>query len=313
MDSDSDERFRERLRDVCGLFVTVIKSKIYLLHQTVKEFLIRPESTASLSTGLQWKQSFAMSESHRILGEVCLWHLQFPEVLQMPTNLSNHDYLQGPRKVYDFLQYSGYFFADHLLAPGVEVDESMTKAMLAICHGCSRYRPYWLQAMGFRVWWYHFSEPSRQMAYDITRDNRITLLMVACYLGFAPAIDMLIAAGCDIHAKDKAGRTALTWAAARGHYDAVKALLGYQRGWVIAAGWPNFWNLLAKARFLDVQDNTGRTPLMWAKLHGWGSIVQLLLDKGAMMTGPADDRRVLKRDAELQGSSSAQFRTASMS
>ncbi|KAL4969607.1 nucleoside phosphorylase domain-containing protein [Aspergillus stella-maris] len=36
----STERFRLVLRDLCGLFVTVVDSKIYLLHQTAKEFLL---------------------------------------------------------------------------------------------------------------------------------------------------------------------------------------------------------------------------------------------------------------------------------
>ncbi|ERS97636.1 hypothetical protein HMPREF1624_05807 [Sporothrix schenckii ATCC 58251] len=35
-----EARFRERIRELCGLLVTVIDSKVYLLHQTVKEFLV---------------------------------------------------------------------------------------------------------------------------------------------------------------------------------------------------------------------------------------------------------------------------------
>lgn len=41
---EPEERFRHTLRDLCGLFVVVIGSKIYLLHQTAKEFLVRDNS-----------------------------------------------------------------------------------------------------------------------------------------------------------------------------------------------------------------------------------------------------------------------------
>ncbi|TPR05197.1 Fungal specific transcription factor domain family protein [Aspergillus niger] len=40
-DLEPKERFRETLRDLCGLFVVVIDEKIYLLHQTAKEFLVQ--------------------------------------------------------------------------------------------------------------------------------------------------------------------------------------------------------------------------------------------------------------------------------
>src|SRR4029077_20200461 len=41
LDLKSEALFRESMRDICGLFVTIINSRIYLLHQTVKEFLVQ--------------------------------------------------------------------------------------------------------------------------------------------------------------------------------------------------------------------------------------------------------------------------------
>lgn len=40
LDLKAEKRFREHERDLCGLFVTIISSKIYLLHQTAREFLV---------------------------------------------------------------------------------------------------------------------------------------------------------------------------------------------------------------------------------------------------------------------------------
>ncbi|OCK88373.1 uncharacterized protein K441DRAFT_589048, partial [Cenococcum geophilum 1.58] len=38
---EPEVRFRATVRELCGLFVTIIDSKIYLLHQTAKEFLVQ--------------------------------------------------------------------------------------------------------------------------------------------------------------------------------------------------------------------------------------------------------------------------------
>jgi hypothetical protein len=72
--------FRGTLRDLCGLFVVVINSKIYLLHQTAKEFLISetpdtPLIGSPVSDQLGWMHSLDPQHSHRILAERCIWHL----------------------------------------------------------------------------------------------------------------------------------------------------------------------------------------------------------------------------------------------
>ena len=48
-------RFREHLRDLCGLFVTVVDAKVYLLHQTARAFLLCNEKSAedALQRGVQ--------------------------------------------------------------------------------------------------------------------------------------------------------------------------------------------------------------------------------------------------------------------
>ncbi|PYI16076.1 hypothetical protein BO99DRAFT_341110, partial [Aspergillus violaceofuscus CBS 115571] len=45
-DIEPKERFRQTLRDLCGLFVVIIDEKVYLLHQTAKEFLVSRDSFA---------------------------------------------------------------------------------------------------------------------------------------------------------------------------------------------------------------------------------------------------------------------------
>ncbi|KAI6089429.1 hypothetical protein F4821DRAFT_256851 [Hypoxylon rubiginosum] len=40
LELEPDNRFRNTVRELCGLFVTIVDSKVYLLHQTAKEFLL---------------------------------------------------------------------------------------------------------------------------------------------------------------------------------------------------------------------------------------------------------------------------------
>ncbi|MCJ1271244.1 hypothetical protein MMC22_011144 [Lobaria immixta] len=40
LDLESEEPFRDKVRNLCGLFVSIIDSKAYLIHQTAAEFLI---------------------------------------------------------------------------------------------------------------------------------------------------------------------------------------------------------------------------------------------------------------------------------
>ncbi|GAB1206414.1 hypothetical protein APSETT445_005101 [Aspergillus pseudonomiae] len=46
---ESEHGFRRTVRDLCGLLLVIIDEKIYLLHQTAKEFLVRDELLAPLS------------------------------------------------------------------------------------------------------------------------------------------------------------------------------------------------------------------------------------------------------------------------
>jgi hypothetical protein len=92
LDLRSEARFRENVRDLCGLFVTIIDSKIYLLHQTAKEFLVQnslANDPKTVQSNLKWKYSLRPRESHRILAEICIWHLLFGEFETHPLNVNS--------------------------------------------------------------------------------------------------------------------------------------------------------------------------------------------------------------------------------
>ena len=63
------DRCADRIKNICGLFVSVVDSKVYLIHQTAREFLLGEEDGG-------WKKSFRPAESNLVLLKVCLWYLQ---------------------------------------------------------------------------------------------------------------------------------------------------------------------------------------------------------------------------------------------
>jgi GPI inositol-deacylase-like protein len=82
VDLQSEDRFRDTIRDICGLFVTIIDSRIYLLHQTAKEFLVQNDleiHPESFHRDLKWRHSLRPADSHRVLTDICMRYLLFAE------------------------------------------------------------------------------------------------------------------------------------------------------------------------------------------------------------------------------------------
>jgi ankyrin repeat protein len=281
---DSDERFPERLRNICGLFVIVIDLKIYLLHQTAKEFLVMadsqqrpPKAPGQRPTKSVWKHSLKPVESHQILGEICLWNLRFsdlcntPELPKLRGYHSNYSF-QADRllREYQFLEYSAYFWAVHLRELHTEADKEITQAMLEICH---QHHQWWFRDMVGEA-----SHANSSFRSSITDDFTTTPLMVASYFGLVPVVQVLVKTkGCRLSARDSEGRTALAWAAACGHADVVRVLIDGQPRVFRDLGWLGTWN----PSIINARDDRHRTPLHWAAEAGWEAVVRLLLDNGA--------------------------------
>lgn len=78
LDLESEEDFKSRLRSWCGLFVSVYHGKVYLFHQTAREFLLADASSSmSVLREVRWQHSIAMRHGHRILAEQCVRYLSF--------------------------------------------------------------------------------------------------------------------------------------------------------------------------------------------------------------------------------------------
>ena len=90
----SEESMRTSIRDLSGLLVNIIDSKVYLIHQTAKEFLIEqtisgndqarpsnisgtdsPPSCSPQHTDRKWKHSLCLSSIHATLIQICICYL----------------------------------------------------------------------------------------------------------------------------------------------------------------------------------------------------------------------------------------------
>jgi len=114
---------------------------------------------------------------------------------------------------------------------------------------------------------------------------------------------LLLGKWAESEAKDKSGRTPLSWAVEKGHEAVVKLLLengaepDKNKGrtppsWATKKGHEAVVKLLLeKGAELDAKDKDGRTPLSWAAEKSHEAVVKLLLEEGAELEAKDKDGR----------------------
>ena len=253
------QSFTGIVRGLCGLFISIKNEKIYLIHQTAKEFLTRENATGEFDRSVDsrnetWKHSLEPTESNLILAKICISYLLSP-IFESDLLAMDHDH-GGPEKAvnryideHDLLDYSANHWATHFRA--AETKETATlKLALNVCDT----RPN-----RFRIW---FQVHWEMMHSSIQVPSNFTDLMVGSYFGLEAVVELLLAKErVDPDSKDNTySRTPLSWAARNGHEAVVKLLLAMERV------------------DPDSKDNKySRTPLSYAAENGHEAVVKLLL------------------------------------
>ncbi|KAJ5713587.1 uncharacterized protein N7483_010768 [Penicillium malachiteum] len=122
---ESEEDFKQTLREICGLFVVIIHSRLYLLHQTAREFLIGSPSPSPLndvSTTPTWKGSFDIQVSNRLLADVCVRYLTSDK----------------QKKLNALVAYSKQNWATHFKSCIIRADDSITPLACQLCGSYKR-------------------------------------------------------------------------------------------------------------------------------------------------------------------------------
>ncbi|KAF4211483.1 hypothetical protein CNMCM8980_002009 [Aspergillus fumigatiaffinis] len=264
IDLKNESRVRRYIRDLCGLFVAVVDSKVYLLHQTAKEFLQNTSPKQHLQPDQKvhiWKQSLSIRESHRVLSRICIQFLLLRNLCDAYRRAKSLDSARGGLP--HFLEYSATHWMIHF-REAHETDDSLIDTVIGLCHPKREYCLTWLG-----IYW---------ATTNTTLPVNFTTLMVASYFNLSDvAIRLMPNYRLWLNEMDDThGRTALSWAAGRGSDSVIKILI---QGSTV----PELWGLLSDTRRSDIntRDRYGRTPLSYAAWNGHLSTVKLLLEANA--------------------------------
>ncbi len=254
LDIESEPSFRKRLRNLCGLFVSVTDSQVYLFHQTARAFLVSNSSvlhadTQRIPTTVPWKYEFSDEESDLVLGETCMWLLRF-------TNLPDDDILEDvfgyidDKPVYDdhggsnpLLAYAVHYWTAHIGRVKVLPPATLHLAT-TLCESGMRRIHTWSTGMSLKP-------------LNVASRSRLPSIVRA-----------LLESGADVNATDEKGNTAMM--AAMSHFEPETAELVEVVDLLLESGVS-----------LDAKDEVGMNALHRAASNGWTSVLRLLLGNGA--------------------------------
>ncbi|KAG7007336.1 hypothetical protein G7Y79_00010g028370 [Physcia stellaris] len=274
LDLEREEAFELRVKSICGLFIYIDRSYVFLIHQTAKEFLVsRREDDVSL-TGL-WEHSLKPSISSGILAGICVNLLLFDEFEGYPSPLedtgcplSDQDYKTycNDHALFD---YAAHSWVDHVRESPLELQQMLVERTVTLCDVRSRRCRAWCCAMSF-------GNP----AFKLHRDY--TSLILASELGLAVLVEHLLSkAAADINAKDENGASALNRAVKSISNDVVKLLLDHGAD-PEGGDWDSDWHSDVDDHGSDihVKPFSGR-PLWVATTHINHDAMRMLLAAGA--------------------------------
>ena len=141
LELQSEEAFQEKIRTLCGLFVIIVDSKVYLIHQTAKEFLIstRFNDTPAVfaqRTSRVWKHSLAPVESNLVILKICL------SLLLLLSRTKGYPFWNVNPK--GLLGYAAYNWVKHFRRAETRINESVLQSTVAVCEPqCSRIWSNW--------------------------------------------------------------------------------------------------------------------------------------------------------------------------
>lgn len=264
--------FQSIVTNLCGLFVSVYDSRLSLIHQTAREFLI------DRNRGGMWKGSLSMTKSHSIISPLCLHYLLLPD-LDLVSNISLIE------DKFPLLSYAAAHWGLHYASQDDAAAERSRKDARMLCNATGRPASIWVtMALQERIKVSEqFTDLSlavsyglKQVVQDILQDDSTDVntqagdfgkpLKTASRQGRKEIVQMLLDKGSDVNDQGGIHGTALYAASEGGHNDVVHILLN--NGADVNAG---------------LED---RTPLIAASENGHRETVQLLLDKGAYINRP---------------------------
>lgn len=193
------ETFGSTVRNWCGLFVSIHNRKLFLIHQTAREFLTR-RSEKSMTESQMWEGRMEMAAAHGTISRICLDYLTFQDVASSHQSRKDECYL---------FDYAAKYWATHYSSQPAELAQSSLNAAMSLCNTSSPQK-YWFST-----------------CYKSTGNfpSGWTDLGIATELGLAQVAERLIDRGVDVNAQCAFPHTALTLASVKGEEQLVRILL----------------------------------------------------------------------------------------
>ena len=278
LELQSEEAFQEKIRTLCGLFIIIVDSKVYLIHQTAKEFLVSTRfdgTPASFAppTSKVWKHSLVPVESNLAILKICLSYLL----------LRSRSGDSVPFRAYcrdDLQPYAANSWDFHFRRAKPRFDELVLQSTVAVCEpSCSRLWSHWTDntslMIGVRMGLetvVKFLLEKKSIDLNVQDTYGQTALHLAAQYKYHKIVNMLVEKkGIDLNVQDRCGETALHLAVHFRSYKIVKMLVK------------------KKSIDLNVKDINGKTALHLTAQFGYYENVKMLVEEDGMELNYGDD------------------------
>ncbi len=286
LDLEPGDSFSSTLKQICGHFVIVHDNRVYLIHQTAREFLIRLENSQLASApGKAWQHSIVIEDAEATLAHTCMSVLCFEDFLEKPPYevwAYTSPIIKRWRDWFDmrpFFTYCSEFWISHYHSSAEMARHSMLVEIRRFCNPESTYFLNWgpvsrngpLPTGLSRL--FHVSSLFGidlliiELLHEISdNEARQSLcndaLKFAAECGRIETMALLLENGANVDARDKLGNSALREAVWSRNAEAVEFLLEHNAD-------------------VEARDSDGSSALSVAALFGDNEIVKLLLTYNA--------------------------------
>ena len=263
--------FELRIKSICRLFVYTDRSRVFLIHQTAKEFLRWNHEVSEPRTGL-WEHSLRPEDSSSLLAGICVSLLMFEDFETDPLSAEGLDHPVSTAQYEQYcdshalLRYAARCWPKHLKSSPVELQKTLVQKTAHLCNTISQRCWTWLRVKRF--------------AEDGYQPSGFTDLILASELGLVALVKHLLLTGIDVNAKDNEGASPLNRAVGGRNHEVVRVLL--DNGAHIEADWDQPWHKVISENGSEhkVPALSGR-PLMTAAMNDDHTMMRMLITAGA--------------------------------
>ena len=124
----------DMIKNICGLFVIVVEKKVYLIHQTAREFLLSEDNanagpSSEVGSAQTWRKSFYARQAHLLMARACVYYLCMQdEAMQDLPEPDSGGAFWGQEDIegaHVFLSYAAIHWIDHLKKAHTLIDDSL--------------------------------------------------------------------------------------------------------------------------------------------------------------------------------------------